>query len=639
MAKRLWALLAVLALLAACACALAEEAAEELPETVIGYFDEVMQVRDKPDVSKISLASILAFRPVEVHPINDRYATINYEGVEGYIFYKNIRPIPEDTPVEPFTVYMADNRYCYDTPLHNAYVLTTIPAETPMTVVATVKSYYHVQTGEWDGYVFQSNCTPLGAFSSEPSDVEFYVEERESLREYPLKNAGEVAALEPGRIYQAEATSRDFYRVTVDDVTGWVPTASASAFKDDESTTRVALMHGGVTLYERPDKGFPAEDVYHGSEGLLFISAENGGFYRLDQEEKYVWREDVETFAVNRIDMQRLFVGMETHLTLRPTGEDPMGTTLAAGEFYAAQYTAGDSYLVFAEDVWGFLPKASASVSSLEADEVMNRTAALVTISAALYSDDGRRIALKEGDKIFVTAMGVEFYRCEFGGETGFVFRQAVEIFSADAPLTAYTITAPAEIRFMDFPDQALAEDYPTIPAGAEVEVDGFNRCYLRVNYQGLTGYTAQTGLVTAESTGIPTTENVPSYQVALEKSSFMAYIFLLDDEGDPCAVVMSAQVGIGKRSTPTPSGTFTLGYKERWHAFTMSVTPHTTTYVKGRFIHGIPCRTRDESTMIGYMEQHGMVTGGCLRSPMEFARFVYMNCPSYQTELVVVSG
>ena len=36
---------------------------------------------------------------------------------------------------------------------------------------------------------------------------------------------------------------------------------------------------------------------------------------------------------------------------------------------------------------------------------------------------------------------------------------------------------------------------------------------------------------------------------------------------------------------------------------------------------------------------QTGMVTGGCLRSPFEFARWVYLNCPSYQTKLVIVSG
>ena len=622
-------------LLAAFSCSLAEE----LPETVIGYFDQTMYVREKPESSQFSLAQIPPYRAVEVHPIDDRYATITYGDVTGYIFYKHILPMPEETPVEPFAVYLTDSKYFYDSPLHNATVLMTMEAETPMTVLAKVRNYYHVKAGELEGYVFQSDCTVLKEFASQPSDVEFYVTERESLGEYPLKHAGEVAALEPGRIYQAEATSRGFFRVTVDGVTGWVPTANASAFKDDESTTRVALMRDGVTLYERPDKGFPTENAYEGGEKLLFISAQNNGFYRLDQEDVYVWREDVETFAVSRIGMQQLFVGVDIALTLRPTGEEATNTTLAAGEFYAAQYTAGDSYLVFAEDVWGFLPKASASVSTLEANEVMNRTAALVTASAVLYGDDGRRTALNEGDKVFVTAEGDEFYRCEFGGETGFVFRQAVDIFSADAPLTAYTITTPAEIRFMDFPDQALAADLPAIPAGAAVEVDGFNRCYLRVNYNGLTGYTAQEGLVTAESEGIPKTENVPSYQVALDKSTFMAYIFLLDEEGNPCAVVMSAQVGIGKRSTPTPSGVFTLGFKERWHAFTLSVTPHTTTYIKGRFIHGIPCRTRDESTKIGYLEKHGAITGGCLRSPMEFARFVYMNCPSYQSELVVVNG
>ena len=637
MAKRLLALLIGFMLMAAVfPCALAEE---ELPETLTGYFDKVMHVREKPESSNISLAAIPAQCPVEVSPIDDRYATITFNGVSGYIFYKDIKPMPKETPVEAFTVYLADNKYLYDAALHGANVLTTMQAETPMTVLATVKNYYHVKTDEWDGYVFQADCTELKEFASQPMSAEFYVAERESLRSYPLRNAGEIAALEPGRIYQADASSRGFYRVTADGVTGWVSASVTSTFKDDASTTRVALMKNGVTLYERPDKGFPAQSGYEGGEKLMFISAENNGFYRLDEEELYVWREDVETFAVSRIAMQQLFVNMNTELTLRPAGNDAAEATLSAGELYAAQFAAGDAYLVSVEDVWGFLPKASASVSSLEANEAMNRTAALVTTPAVLYGEDGRRTILSEGDKLFLTNMGSDFYRCTFGSESGFVFRQAVEIFSADAPLTAYTITAPAEIRLMDFPDQALASELAVIPAGAAVEVEGFNRCYLQVRYSGLTGYTAQEGLITAESEGIPATENVPSYQVALDKSTFMAYVFLLDDEGNPCAVVMSAAVGIGKRSTPTPSGVFTLGVKERWHAFTYSVTPHTTTYIKARFIHGIPCRRRDESTKIGYMERSGAITGGCLRSPMEFARFVYMNCPSYQTELVVVSG
>ena len=634
LAKKMIALLMGLALVAMAAAALAED----VPETVTGYFDKVMYVREKPESSHISLATIPAFSPVTVSPIDNRYATIDYQGVSGYLFYRDLIPMPEETPVEAFEVYLADNKYFYDAPLHGANVLMTMQAETPMTVVASVRNYYHVKAGDMEGYVFQTDCTVLGAFASQPASEEFYVAEPESLREYPLKNAGAVASLEPGRIYQATAVSRGFYQVEADGATGWVPVGSASTFRADESTTRVALMRDGVSLYLRPDKGFAAEAAYEGGEKLKLISAENNGFYRLDEGGRYVWRDDVETFAVSRIAMQQLFVSMDVELTLKPS-DMASGVTLAAGELYAAQYAAGDAYLVFAEDAWGFLPKASASVSSLEADEVMNRTAALLTVNAVLYGEDGRRARLSEGDKLFVTAEGDTFYRCETQEGSGFIFKQAVELFSADAPLTAYTVTLTEDVQFMDFPDLALTTYYPSIPAGAVVEVDAFNRCYLRVTYEGRTGYTLQKGLVTAESEGIPTTENVPSYQVALDKSTFTAYVFLLDDEGKPCAVVMSAQVGIGKRSTPTPSGVFTLGVKERWHAFTYSVTPHTTTYVRARFIHGIPCRTRDESTKIGYMERSGMITGGCLRSPMEFARFVYMNCPSYQTQLVIVSG
>ena len=633
--KRLIALMIGLMLLTAVACALAEE----LPETLTGYFANPVYIREKPESSPTSLAMIPADSPVVLAPVDERYAAVTYNGVSGYVFYRDLKPIPEDTPLEPFDVYLESGKYLYDTPLGRANVLITVQAETPMTVLASVNTYYRVRVGELEGYVYRADCTVLTEFPSRPTSAEFYVTGQESLRGYPLLNAEAVATLEPGRIYQATATSRGFYQVTADGVTGWLPTRSAFTFKEDASTTRVALMHDGVTLYARPDKGFPAEDAYRGGERLMFISAENNGFYRLDEEELYVWRDDVETFAVSRVATQQLVVGLDTPLTLRPTGAQEADVTLAAGELYTAQYATKDMYLVYADDVWGFLPKASASVSSLTANEAMNRTAALVTASAVLYGEDGRRTALREGDKLFILAMGDDFYRCSFGGETGYVFRQAVEIVSADVPLTAYTIAAPADVQLMDFPDKATAEIEATIPAGAAVEVTGFNRCYLLVSWNGHTGYTAQDGLITAESEGIPTTEDVPSYQVALDKSTFMAYVFLLDDEGNPCAVVMSAKVGIGKRSTPTPSGTFTLGVKERWHTFTYSYTPHTTTYVKARFIHGIPCRTRSESTKIGYMERSGMITGGCLRSPMEFARFVYMNCPSYQTELVVVNG
>ena len=633
--RRLTALMLGLALLLSAVCALAEGQAE----TLTGYFETIMQVREKPEPSDVSLAAIPAYSPVELTPVDERYAAITVGDVSGYVFYRDLKPMPQETELEPFTVYLEANKYLYDAPLHSANVQLTVQAETPMTVLASVKNYYRVRVGELAGYVFQGDCTPLREFASQPAEAEFYVPGQESLRVYPLRNADAVATLEPGRIYQATATSRGFYQVTADGVTGWVPMDAASTFQDDESTTRVALMQPGVTLYARPDQGFPADRAYEGGEKLMFISAQNNGFYRLDEEELYVWPDDVETFAVSRITMQQLFVGMDAALTLRPAGEDDAGVTLAAGELYAAQYAAGDAYLVNAGDVWGFLPKRSASVSTLKADEAMNRTAALVTASAVLYGEDGRRTVLKAGDKVFIAAMGDDFYRCEFGGETGYIFRQAAEFVGSDAPLTAYTVKAPAEIPLMDFPDSQTAVCDVVIPAGATVEVSGFNRCYLLVSWNGHTGYTAQDGLITEESAGIPTTEDVPSYQVALDKSSYMAYVFLLDDEGNPCAVVMSAKVGIGKRSTPTPSGTFTLGVKERWHAFTYSYTPHTTTYIKARFIHGIPCRTRDESTKIGYMEVSGMVTGGCLRSPMEFARFIYMNCPSYQTELVIVSG
>ena len=60
---------------------------------------------------------------------------------------------------------------------------------------------------------------------------------------------------------------------------------------------------------------------------------------------------------------------------------------------------------------------------------------------------------------------------------------------------------------------------------------------------------------------------------------------------------------------------------------------------MKARYIHGWPCEQKSEAAVKTGLAHAGAVTGGCLRSPFEFARWVYMNCSSYETEITIVGG
>ena len=377
------------------------------------------------------------------------------------------------------------------------------------------------------------------------------------------------------------------------------------------------------------------------ADGLLFFDGENNGFYHIADTEYYVEAVLTKTWAVETFAASQLYPEQDVPLTLLPSPDGALnGVSLKAGTLYQASYAVGDYYLLMADGVWGFAPKSA--VSRLLAGENMNRTAAVTCADTVFYSVSGDQGTLPAGRTIFLTRLADSFYLAEMEGQTGFVMARDVRILGADAPVTKYTLTAPFDIRLMDVPDSALSKSVGVIPAGESVSVSAFNRCYLLVSGAGLTGYCAQEGLICAETEGMPQTEDEPRYELVLDKSTRMVYAFVLDENGERSdTIATSAKVAVGKRTTPTPSGTFTLGMKERWHRFTRSFTPYTTTYTSGRYIHGLPCLGKAESTVIDYMAHNAgqAVTGGCLRSPFAFARWVYMNCPSYQTKLTVVNG
>jgi lipoprotein-anchoring transpeptidase ErfK/SrfK len=128
-------------------------------------------------------------------------------------------------------------------------------------------------------------------------------------------------------------------------------------------------------------------------------------------------------------------------------------------------------------------------------------------------------------------------------------------------------------------------------------------------------------------------------YTLYLEKGSFTLTVYGLDENGEYTKVIDSYLVAIGK-GAKTPTGTFTLGKRERWHSFgaDQAYTQYATSYEGRLYIHG-PLYRREENTSMynnTYREIGTAVTAGCLRTATVAARWIYENCePGTQIEIV----
>ncbi|MBQ7848751.1 MAG: L,D-transpeptidase [Clostridia bacterium] len=602
-----------------------------------GYFDKPVFLRPEPAASSRSLATIPAGTPLVLTPVNGYFAETVYDGKTGYVYCAEVRAMPDVVPVTPWLAYLPQNKYLFALPLDGAAPLMTVQAETPVTVTGETERFLQIEAEGMTGYVYARDAQAIGDMPMTACSAEFHADGVLQTFCYPLKNAAQASALEPGRIYLAEAVCNGYYRVTIGGDTVYVPVRSVTTIGRQGTVRRAAVITPDTLLFSAPEHAALAGTRME-TEQLRLLGPQENGFQQLDEEALYICANDVTAYAVHAMDEVCLQMTADAELLLRPEAGAPQTGSVRAGRLYTAAWALEDWYLLQSEGRWGFLHRDEKLYTLLETDLTMMRTAAVLTTDTILHADDAH-MPLTAGTRLTVTSSAGDFYHCETQEASGHVRKAHVRILGADTPLTAYTVTAPADIQVMDFPDGALCSVIGTIPAGGQVRVTGFNRCYLMVSWDGMTGYARQDGLLNAESRGLPAGEEAPRYELVLDKSTGMCYAFALTNSGGRDKVVICAEVGVGKRTTPTPSGTFLLGKKERWHAFTLSYTPHTTEYVRARYIHGWPCEKRKESTVKEGLAVTGTVTGGCLRSPFEFARWVYMNCTSYDTQLVIVSG
>ena len=142
-----------------------------------------------------------------------------------------------------------------------------------------------------------------------------------------------------------------------------------------------------------------------------------------------------------------------------------------------------------------------------------------------------------------------------------------------------------------------------------------------------------------------PTPDGGHPYFLYYEKGSHTLSIYMVGSDGKYSNLIARYRTAHGGNKTPT--GTFKLGAKEKWHRFTVSGRPayarFAVKYAGGVYLHGPLYWSQDIYDLIPdyYDGSHpigGSNSGGCLRMVVKAIYWIYYNCPT-DTKLMIVNG
>lgn len=143
------------------------------------------------------------------------------------------------------------------------------------------------------------------------------------------------------------------------------------------------------------------------------------------------------------------------------------------------------------------------------------------------------------------------------------------------------------------------------------------------------------------EPTPTPEPKELP-YYIYVEKGSYTMTVYEKDEDGEYTKKVRSYRIAHGGNKPPT--GTFTIGGKERWHQFgSGGYTQYASRYHGSLYFHAPLYKEADATTLWpkyydGELGIGGASTGGCIRMVTSAARFIYGNCPR-GTVVEIVNG
>lgn len=134
----------------------------------------------------------------------------------------------------------------------------------------------------------------------------------------------------------------------------------------------------------------------------------------------------------------------------------------------------------------------------------------------------------------------------------------------------------------------------------------------------------------TATPTPVPTAKPLNTYKIIVDKADSAFGVFTYDASGQYTVLVATYPAALGGSKTPT--GTFSIGAKIEWRYWSYGgdYSPFSSTYKSGRYFHGPIYSSKDRSSLIARSYEEigdNTASGGCVRTTVRGAMFVYYNC------------
>jgi lipoprotein-anchoring transpeptidase ErfK/SrfK len=173
------------------------------------------------------------------------------------------------------------------------------------------------------------------------------------------------------------------------------------------------------------------------------------------------------------------------------------------------------------------------------------------------------------------------------------------------------------------------------IPAGTKLTVTPVSGTeFAKTTYNGITGFVKHlkwsAGSWDKSGAKAPPAAGEPLYYLVLKKSEHTLTVYAADRKGGHTnEVFRTITTATGKRTTPTPTGKFTLTTREAWHFFGKSYAPYAIKYANGKYLHGPLYKKQDVTTMVASsaLDIGTDATGGCLRMSFVDIKWIYENC------------
>ncbi len=546
---------------------------------------------------------------------------------------------------ESYGAYAETNLFVREAASYESEASGVLPPYALCRVVGTERGFAQIEFETLRGYVALASLQPLRKDRALERPLSVYVLNPCQVFAAPLAGEGMEQILSRLTILQTEAENGAYYAVQLDGQKVYVPKSAVIPFPYERKSVEFAQTTTEAHIYMAPDTMFYSEVTVE-KDHLLAVVGRAGGYLKLDNEQGYVRTRDAETIYFREITPITGFWDEDRQLmpSQRSTAQ-PLDVTLYARTVVEVGFRSRNFYLLKYQDTWGYVPIegfAKVSADSL----VQNRIAARLMCDAELALSDGtqkngKQQALSAATPLWALAWQEdEALVSLLDGTTGYIRRDALQELAADEAIevrSVYTAQDKTAYLFPQHDEQALSVYIPQDTLLKQVATNDGKFC---VEYDGQRYYMTSDGVYTDDNA-----ETLPGhtqrYYLLLEKLDHKLTVYYADENGNRTDRVARIIItAVGKPSTPTPSGIFKLGSKQRWHRWSSgSRSPFAIQYTTDKYIHGPIYWRADESSLkrqsledIGHDR-----TSGCLRMAYEDAMWLYFHCASEETTLEIV--